>query len=125
MALNVRAYEFVTGVETSTLPDAGTPTDPNDLVTLSYLTGGGAISYKAGENTFSNGSATLSVTFATAFGSNNYTIAVTIRNTTTNASINSHLITAKTASGFTIKLNEVTDSGNYVAMWTCIAHNDP
>lgn len=32
-----RAYEFLTGFEASAQPDAGTPTLPNDLVTLSYL----------------------------------------------------------------------------------------
>lgn len=34
-----RLYEFVSGIETSTQPDAGTPTDPNDLVTKSYADG--------------------------------------------------------------------------------------
>ena len=32
-----RAYEFITGIEASAQPDAGTPTLPNDLVTLSYI----------------------------------------------------------------------------------------
>ena len=34
-----RAYEFVTGIETATQPDAGTPTLTNDLVTLGYISG--------------------------------------------------------------------------------------
>jgi hypothetical protein len=37
--MKTRAYEFVTGIEASTQPDAGTPTDPNDLVTLGYIGG--------------------------------------------------------------------------------------
>lgn len=32
-----RVYEFVTGIETSTQPDSGTPVDPNDVVTKSYV----------------------------------------------------------------------------------------
>lgn len=32
-----RVYEFVTGIETSTQPDSGTPVDPNDIVTKSYV----------------------------------------------------------------------------------------
>lgn len=35
-----RLYEFVTGIESSTQPDAGTPVNPNDLVTLSAISGG-------------------------------------------------------------------------------------
>lgn len=34
-----RLYEFIVGVETSAQPDAGTPTNPNDLVTLSFVGG--------------------------------------------------------------------------------------
>lgn len=34
--MKTRLYEFVTGIETSTQPDAGTPTLANDLVTKSY-----------------------------------------------------------------------------------------
>jgi len=34
-----RLYEFISGIETSTQPDAGTPTLSNDLVTLSYVSG--------------------------------------------------------------------------------------
>lgn len=32
-----RIYEFVTGIETSVQPDSGTPADPNDIVTKSYV----------------------------------------------------------------------------------------
>lgn len=32
-----RVYEFVTGIETSSQPDSGTPVDPNDVVTKSYV----------------------------------------------------------------------------------------
>lgn len=32
-----RVYEFVTGIETSVQPDSGTPSDPNDVVTKSYV----------------------------------------------------------------------------------------
>ena len=39
--MNERLYEFNTGVTASAQPDAGTPTDPNDLVTLGFVTGGG------------------------------------------------------------------------------------
>lgn len=34
-----RLYEFVTGIESSSQPDAGTPTLPNDLVTKNYTDG--------------------------------------------------------------------------------------
>lgn len=34
---NVRVYDFTTGIETGTQPDAGTPTLANDLVTLSFI----------------------------------------------------------------------------------------
>lgn len=34
---NVRAYDFIVGIEASAQPDAGTPTDPNDLITLSFV----------------------------------------------------------------------------------------
>lgn len=36
MATRVREYNFIVGPETSTLPDAGTPTDPADAITLQY-----------------------------------------------------------------------------------------
>ena len=43
--MQVRAYEFITGIETSTQPDSGTPMLANDVVTKSYvdsfLTGAG------------------------------------------------------------------------------------
>ncbi|MEM5810405.1 MAG: hypothetical protein QXP66_00720 [Candidatus Aenigmatarchaeota archaeon] len=32
----IREYEFVTGIETSTLPDPGTPTAPSDIITKGY-----------------------------------------------------------------------------------------
>lgn len=35
-----RLYEFVAGIETSAQPDAGTPVNPNDLLTLSAVSGG-------------------------------------------------------------------------------------
>lgn len=35
--IKTRAYEFVTGIQTSTQPDAGTPTLANDLVTLGFV----------------------------------------------------------------------------------------
>ena len=34
---NVRVYDFTTGIETGTQPDAGTPTLSNDLVTLGFV----------------------------------------------------------------------------------------
>lgn len=34
---NLRAYDFVVGIEASAQPDAGTPMLPNDLITLSFL----------------------------------------------------------------------------------------
>jgi hypothetical protein len=34
---NPRKYEFITGIEASPQPDAGTPTLPNDIVTLGFL----------------------------------------------------------------------------------------
>ncbi len=37
--MKTRLYEFIAGIESSTQPDAGTPTDPNDLITLSYVSG--------------------------------------------------------------------------------------
>lgn len=36
--MNPRIIEFITGIETSVQPDAGTPTDNNDVITLSYVT---------------------------------------------------------------------------------------
>lgn len=36
-ALQARVYEFVTGIEATPQPDAGTPSDSNDLVTLGFL----------------------------------------------------------------------------------------
>lgn len=35
--MNPRILEFVTGIEASAQPDAGTPTDPNDVLTLTYF----------------------------------------------------------------------------------------
>ncbi len=32
----IRKYDFIVGAETSTLPDAGTPSASNDLITLGY-----------------------------------------------------------------------------------------
>lgn len=37
MAIRVRSYNFVTGIETSTLPDPGTPSAANDTISLGYL----------------------------------------------------------------------------------------
>lgn len=34
---NLRLYDFDTGAETSTQPDSGTPTNPNDITTKSYV----------------------------------------------------------------------------------------
>ena len=34
--MKVRAYSFVTGIETSSQPDSGTPAAANDIVTKSY-----------------------------------------------------------------------------------------
>lgn len=34
---NVRVYDFTTGITTGTQPDAGTPSDSNDLVTLGFV----------------------------------------------------------------------------------------
>jgi hypothetical protein len=34
---NLRVYDFTTGIETGTQPDAGTPTLSNDLVTLGFV----------------------------------------------------------------------------------------
>ena len=33
----VREYNFVTGIETSTIPDPGTPTSSNDTISLGFL----------------------------------------------------------------------------------------
>lgn len=35
--MNPRIYEFITGIEASAQPDAGTPTNPNDVLTLSFV----------------------------------------------------------------------------------------
>lgn len=34
---NIRVYDFTTGIETGTQPDAGTPSLSNDLVTLGFV----------------------------------------------------------------------------------------
>lgn len=34
--MKVRVYSFVTGIETSSQPDSGTPSAPNDIVTKSF-----------------------------------------------------------------------------------------
>lgn len=34
--MQVRVYDFVTGIETGTQPDAGTPSSSNDLITKGY-----------------------------------------------------------------------------------------
>lgn len=35
--MNSKRLDFITGIETSAQPDAGTPTDPNDVLTLSFM----------------------------------------------------------------------------------------
>lgn len=35
--MNPRIIEFITGIEASPQPDAGTPTNPNDVLTLGYF----------------------------------------------------------------------------------------
>lgn len=67
----------------------------------------------------SNGDVSVSVTFSTAFPNTSYSIAFALRNTVDASPIMLQgIVTAKSVSGFTVKLNAPTDSANYLFEYT-------
>lgn len=83
-------------------------------------------SFKAGSSTISNGARTKAITFGTTFGSTNYQVLCTIRNTAQlTPQYLSWTLISQTATGFTIEINEATDSANYELCWAIIGNYDP
>lgn len=74
----------------------------------------GLIRFAADEIGLSNGDTSVSVTFSTPFPNTSYAIAFSFRNNVdASPVILEGFITAKSVSGFTVKLNAPTDSANY------------
>jgi hypothetical protein len=81
---------------------------------------------KAGNKAISNASRTVAVTFATSFGSTNYTINAVIKNTTDNNPLYLvPIVINKQSTGFTLEWNDLTDSSNYVLEWSVEGFYDP
>jgi hypothetical protein len=63
----------------------------------------------------------VAVVFGVAFGDANYSLKVSLENTTDSpASSYLMVITTKTASGFTVTLSGNTDSANYILDWHAV-----
>lgn len=79
----------------------------------------GSLASRAGRTSISNGSATLAVTFSTAFADALYVIDHCLENTTDADPIFLQgVITARSTTGFTMRFNAPADSANYVLNWS-------
>ena len=71
-----------------------------------------------GRASISSAATTKSVTFGTAYADTNYTLNVSLTNTTdATASQYAYTTTAKSTTGFTVKFSGEMDSANYVLEW--------
>jgi hypothetical protein len=125
--MNSRLYAVNAGVETSTQPDAGTPTDPADLVTLDYLesnvvTTEGIRSYFVA---LADGDLSKSVVYNTPLANNNYVLNVAIKNTTdADPDISPVVITAQATTGFTVKFNRI-NGANHILVYSTTPYSNP
>jgi len=73
----------------------------------------------SGSKNLANGDSTSQVVFTSALPDTNYSISISLVNTTDSVvSIYSHIITEKTKNGFTVQFSGTMDSGNYYIDWT-------
>jgi hypothetical protein len=75
---------------------------------------------KSGSESISDASASVSVTFGTAFSDATYGISIAMENVTDADPLAfGMIVTAKSTTGFTVELSGVTDSANYDLNWQC------
>ncbi len=75
---------------------------------------------KNGIQAINNGASTVSVTFASAFSTSNYTLTLGLENTVDSSpSVYPMMITTTTASGFTVLFSGDIDTQNYKLNWFC------
>ena len=73
---------------------------------------------KSGSESISDASASVSVTFGTAFSDATYGMALCIENTVdADPLAHAYVVTAKSTTGFTLELSGLTDSSNYSLNW--------
>ena len=76
---------------------------------------------KNGTISLTNGTDTQSVTFATTFDSDSYSLILTLENIVDiSPSLYSWIIDSKTSSGFSVEFSDTLDSTNYVLSWTAV-----
>jgi len=98
------------------------PVQPSDLATKNYVDNRTTYRiHEHGRQTISSGVSQVSVVFATELSSTDYTVDITLENTTDpSPSIYGLIVTTKATTGFTATLAGVTDSANYVLDWFVI-----
>jgi len=84
------------------------------------------LAQKSGSLAINSGVKVQAVTFGTTFGSTNYSIKISITNTTdADPTYHTPIVISKAATGFTAEWNELTDTANYVLEWSIVGHYDP
>jgi hypothetical protein len=95
-----------------------TPVNDYDLATKAYVDSEGTT--LRGRAAISNGASTVTVNFSDV-GNTNYTVNVTMENTTDSPpSLYAFIVSAKTSSSFTVIFTGDMDSVNYFINWTLI-----
>ena len=76
---------------------------------------------KNGTVALTNGTDIQSVTFASSFASDDYSLILVLENVSdANPSLYSWIIDGKTASGFSVAFSDLMDSANYILSWTAV-----
>jgi len=98
------------------------PVQASDLATKNYVDNRTTYRiYEHGRQAISNGSSQVTVTFSTALSNTNYTVNVSLENTTDSPpSIYAFIVSSKTTTGFTVTFMGDIDSANYVLNWSVI-----
>lgn len=80
----------------------------------------GSLAARAGRSAISNGSSTISVVFSSDWDDDNYVLSSHTFENLTDADpiFLQGVITARSSSGFTMRLNAPADSANYVLHWS-------
>lgn len=85
--------------------------------------GSSALTGRAGRDSISNASSTVSVTFSTVMTTVNFAIVFAVTNITDGSPIFLNgIVTARSTAGFTVTFNAPTDSANYVLEWIASAN---
>lgn len=81
---------------------------------------------KSGVASLSSGTTSKAITFATTFGSTNYSIHAILKNTTdTDPTHVPCIVIAKANTGFTVEWSDALPTANYVLEWAIIGTYDP